>query len=122
MKFPTDLDEEFWTRNDELAMSSPAHPPMMNPVIIPSAAAQQPPTASLAAVINDDRAIAKLVSELLNRANLRERDVWEKLGIKQQSFSQYRSGRRRNPSVKWLARLVALCGGRLLIEFPTQQK
>ena len=93
----------------------------MIPFPIPSAAASQPPTASVQPVVNDDRAIAKLITELLNRANLRDRDVFEQLGIKQQSFSQYKSGRRRNPSVKWLARLVALCGGRLVIEFPPHQ-
>ena len=92
----------------------------MIPFPLPSTSSTTP-TSSLAVVVNDDRAIARLIEELLNRSNLTETELAERIGVARQSLHQYRSLRRKRPSIQWLARLVEAAGGRIYVEFPTRQ-
>lgn len=91
----------------------------MIPFPIPSQSVQTP-TSSLSVVLSDDRAIAKLIDELLDRSNLTVSEVAERIGTSKQSVHQYRSLRRKRPSVQWLTRLVEACGGRIYVELPTK--
>lgn len=92
----------------------------MNPFPFPSQSVN-PPTSNLAVVLHDDRAIARLIDELLDRSNLTVSEAAERIGVSKQSVHQYRSLRRKRPSIQWLARLVEACGGRIFVELPTKQ-
>lgn len=72
----------------------------------------------LAIISPDDRALTSLIARLIDTCGLHQAELANRMGVKRQSVNQYRIGRRTHPSVQWLARLVAACGGRLLIEFP----
>lgn len=91
--------------------------PSFQPVPLPSTSASSP--APIAVVLNDPRAITNLISQLLGRSGMTQAEMCRRLGIKPQSMQQYKGGRRSKPSVEWFARLVSVCGGRLIVEFPT---
>lgn len=79
-----------------------------------------PPSHPRAVLVADDRAVASLITLLLDRSGVSQHELARRLGIRVQSLAQYKRGKRSNPSVKWLARLVEACGGKLYVEFPTQ--
>lgn len=81
-------------------------------------AASTPLNSRLAVVSPDDRALTSLIARLIEDSGLHQVELANRMGVKRQSINQYRIGRRTHPSVQWLARLVAACGGRLIIEFP----
>lgn len=87
------------------------------PVPLPSTSASNP--ASIVVVLNDPRAVTNLISQLLARSGMSQAELCRRLGIRPQSLQQYRAGRRSKPSAEWLARLVQVCGGRMIVEFPT---
>ena len=92
---------------------------LLNPLPLnPSQSAT--PRNRLSVVVSDDRIILSLVGELLARSGMSDAEIAERLGVKRQSISQYRYGRRTTPSVRWLARLAELTGARLLIEWPAR--
>ncbi len=61
-----------------------------------------------------------LIEEILDRAGLPQSEICRRLGIKTQSLNQYRTLRRKRPSIQWLCRLADACGARLIIEFPAR--
>ena len=91
---------------------------MSNPIPLPSSSS--PSTSNLAVVLLDERAIAVLIDQLLARAGLSQAEVCRRLAISPSSFNQYRLHRRANPSIKWLVRLVEMCGGHITVEFPSK--
>lgn len=88
------------------------------PLPIPSLNSS-PLSPSRAAILTDDRAIVALIEQLLHRSGLKDSELARRMGIKQQSLSQYKYGFRHNPSVKWLVRLAEACGARIVVEWPT---
>lgn len=91
--------------------------PFEAPVPVPTVPASNP--ASIAVVLDDPKAVTSLIIQLLQRSGMSQAEMCRRLGIKPQSMQQYKAGRRMKPSAEWLARLVQVCGGRLLVEFPT---
>jgi hypothetical protein len=101
-------------------VNNSAYPPVPligAPVPLPSSQASNP--ASIAVVLDDPRAMTNLITQLLSRSGMSLAEMCRRLGIKPQSIQQYKAGRRMKPSAEWLARLVQVCGGRLIVEFPT---
>lgn len=76
------------------------------------------PSSDVAVVLTDAESTARIVEQVLERAGMSQREVARRLGIQPQSLNQYVRSRRMNPSVEWLARLVEVCGGQLLVRFP----
>lgn len=66
----------------------------------------------------DERSMIKLIEEIVDRAGVSRAELADRLGVKYQTFSQYTYLKRKRPSVQWLARLLAVTGGRLIVEFP----
>ena len=94
---------------------------MLNPIPLPAQhQSGLSSTPNLSPVLLDDRAIGAVVEQLLARAGLTQAEACRRLGIQPSSFNQYRLGRRRRPSVRWLVRLAGICGGRILVEYPTE--
>lgn len=79
------------------------------------------PTSSvdLVVLLSDDRSISALIDRLLDRANLTESALAERLGITRQTLHQYRMSRRKRPSVQWLVKLAAACGAKIVVELPS---
>lgn len=98
-------------------------PTDMTPVPIPSTSplpSAIAPTSPAAVVIPDDRYINGLIDALIERSGEPQSVLAQRMGIKKQSLNQYKTQRRGRPSVQWLARLAAICGARLVLEFPTR--
>lgn len=93
----------------------------MVPTVIPASAHSHTPKRSdLAIVLAEDKAVAYLLEELLSRSNLTIAELAARLGLRPQSLIQYRNRRRLKPSLQWFVRLVEACGGRIVLEMPTQ--
>lgn len=75
---------------------------------------------SLHSVVNDNRAIAHLIDQLLAASGFTNAELARRLGVVPQTLAQYRYGRRTHPSVQWVAKLVEVCGGKLYIELPSE--
>lgn len=90
----------------------------MTIIPLPSSSSS-PPSHPRAVLVADDRAVSGLITLLLDRSGVSQHELARRLGIKVQSISQYKRGKRANPSVKWLARLVEAVGGKLYVEFPS---
>lgn len=73
----------------------------------------------LVVLLGDERAISALIDRLLDRANLDEKSLAQRLGIKQQTLHQYRMSRRKRPSIQWLVKLASACGAKIVVEFPS---
>ena len=70
-------------------------------------------------IVCDDRAIARLLETLLERAGLSTRQAATALGFSSSNaVRQYISGRRAKPSLLWFVKFVEMCGGQLYISFP----
>ena len=93
-------------------------PESATPFLVPSSSSFPPLHKSLHVVLSDERAISVLVEQLLSRSNLSMKEISRRLGCTVQSVSQYKYGKRANPSIKWLVRLAEVCGARLTIEMP----
>jgi predicted transcriptional regulator len=89
----------------------------MDQVILPasSLATQR---ASILVILDDEKALTHLINQLLDRAGLSQAEVARRLGISKQGISQYRSLRRKKPSLQWFTKMVQVCGGRLSVDFP----
>lgn len=66
----------------------------------------------------DDSSMIKLIEEIIDRAGVSKAEIASRIGVRPQSFAQYTYLKRSRPSVQWLARLLAVTGGRLIVEFP----
>ncbi len=71
-------------------------------------------------VLPDSSVTKRLIELLLERAGLSQAECARRMGVETQSLHQYKKYR-ANPSVRWLARFVQTCGGRLIIELPERQ-
>lgn len=70
-------------------------------------------------VICDERAISRLLENLLERAGLTPRDAATRLGLKSANgVRQYLAGRRTKPSLIWFIKFCELCGAQVSITFP----
>jgi hypothetical protein len=76
-------------------------------------------TTSLHPLIHDERAVARLLEELLQKGGLTISGASRALGISAQTLRQYVHGPRRSPSLRWFLKLAEACGARVLIEFPS---
>lgn len=73
----------------------------------------------LTPVICDDRAVARLLEQLLEKAGITIKEAAEKLGMEStNSVRQYITGRRVRPSLMWFVRFAEMCGARVIIEWP----
>lgn len=89
--------------------------------IPPISAAKLPSSstgADLTILLADDRAVSALIEKLLDRANLSEKELAERLGVRPQTVHQYRMSLRKRPSIQWLVKLASACGAKIVIEFP----
>lgn len=87
-------------------------------MFIPPSSASSPPSLPRTVVVADDRAVASLISDLIERTGVSQHELARRLGIKVQSINQYKMAKRANPSIKWLMRLIEAGGGRLVVEYP----
>jgi len=91
------------------------------PTPLPSSFSSSRGPRPAAVIQSDPRGIPRLIEVILSRAGMPAAEVARRLGIQPQALNQYRTGRRINPSVLWLARLAAVCGGRVVVEFPERE-
>lgn len=90
-----------------------------SPTVVPSAVA--PLSASpLHVVLPDDRQVTALIEALISRSGLSIHEVARRLGVKRESVREYHKGKRVNPSMRWFSRLCAVCGAKLVVEFPSR--
>jgi len=68
--------------------------------------------------VGDRKAITAAIEEIMLRSGLGTSDIARQLGINRQSIGQYKWGKRNNPTIEWMIRLVHICGGKIVIEFP----
>ena len=89
------------------------------PTILPSSTQRQ--AASKKAIIpQDERAVMHIIDLLVARAGISQTEIAKRMGIKPQSLNQYLNRRRLNPSIHWMTRLAGVCGGRIVLEFPSE--
>lgn len=74
------------------------------------------PLPSVVTILDDPNSLPQLVALILERAGLTTREAAQRIGVQPETLRQYLSGRRKRPSVEWLARLAAVCGGRLVVQ------
>lgn len=70
-----------------------------------------------AVIIPDPVAVQNLIELLIIRSGANNSEVARMMGVKVQSLNQYRSLKRRRPSIQWLCRLAHACGARIVIEW-----
>lgn len=93
--------------------------PELTPLISPSSiSSPERNQRQHAVILDDDRAIQRLIELLLDGAGLPSSEIARRLGIRVQSLNQYRYLRRKRPSIQWMSRLAQACGGRLILELP----
>jgi predicted XRE-type DNA-binding protein len=92
----------------------------MNPIPLPSSYSP-PPRQSILVVLDDDRAMTSLIDQLLEKAGISQAEASRRLGVSKQAVSEYKNLKRRRPSIQWLAKLVQVCGGRIIVEFPPER-
>lgn len=88
------------------------------PFLMPSTASEKATLPTRFPLLDDDQTVMTAISVLLERSGLSQSDVARALGVTAQALNQYACGRRRRPSVTWLARLAAACGAHVILEFP----
>jgi hypothetical protein len=74
-------------------------------------------TSTLLPVVNDRRAMLKLLGFLLRKSNRSAADVAESMGIQASCVQQYMRGKRPKMGLEWFLRFVQACGGKVRIEF-----
>lgn len=62
----------------------------------------------------------RIIDALSRHSGLSMADMARILQVQHTSISQYREGKRNNPRMRWLLRLLALNNARLVIEFPRE--
>jgi hypothetical protein len=75
-------------------------------------------TTSLIPVVDDERAVARLLETLLHRSGLTVTEAARRLGVTPGTIRQYTTSRRTRPSLQWFVRFATLCGGRVTLEYP----
>lgn len=90
--------------------------PQMSSVIPGALQRRATPTTFL--VTPDEKMIPALLDRLLDTAGLSQSEAARRLGEGRQNISNLRHGRRRHLTLEWLARFVAVCGGKILVELP----
>lgn len=96
----------------------------MDTGMIPSAVRRASAPRRMAIVTASEVSISTVMDQLLDRAGLSKVEAAARLGVTKQLVDNvYQSPRReprRHPSFRWFVRFVAICGGRILIEFPEE--
>jgi DNA-binding XRE family transcriptional regulator len=75
----------------------------------------------LTRVVDDDRAIGRLLDLMISRAGLTLNETANRLGVSRQTLQAYVNGRAPNPSLRWMLRLCSLCGAEIQIKLPEKQ-
>lgn len=101
-----------------LDQATEPHP--LPPMPLPSSSPASALPASVMIIVEDDRAIQRLIETLLDRSGLTQSELARRLGITFQSLNQYKYLRRKRPSVQWFTRLAHACGARVVLEFPSR--
>ena len=107
---------------DSLRESSSDWAELMPWVPLPSKTVPIPVTYHLTTIICDERMIAKLLETLLARAGLSINEAARRLKCNASTISQYVNGRRTRPSLLWFLKIVALCGAKVSLEFPSDKR
>ena len=76
---------------------------------------------SLTPVVCDERAIAKLLEQVIHKGGLSIGEASRRLGVTTNTVRQYLHGRRTRPSLQWFIRLCEVCGAKVTVEFPSQR-
>lgn len=87
------------------------------PIGVPSNPASLYTPTAITRVVDDDRAIQRLLEIIIERAGLTSQAAAERLGMDKRSLYPYIKGQ-RSPSLKWLLRLCRLCGAELQVKLP----
>lgn len=80
------------------------------------------PSTPLAFIVGDESGISYLINEMLRHSGLTQAEAARRMGIPDSTIQQYRSMRRRKPSLVWISRLAAVCGARFVLEFPAEPR
>jgi hypothetical protein len=75
-------------------------------------------SSSLTPVVDDERAVARLLETLIYRSGLTTNEVARRLGVHPATIRQYLGSRRTRPSLQWFVRFATLCGARVTLEYP----
>jgi hypothetical protein len=89
-------------------------PPFIGPASAPAAV---PRHATHTPVVNDPRAISRLLEMALSKGGLSVSEAARRLDISPQAIRQYIHGR-RNPTIAQFIKLLGVTGARLVVEFP----
>lgn len=68
-------------------------------------------------VVADEGALRQLLGQLLMGAGFTIGEAARRLGVSRNGFAQYLNGH-RVPGLFWFVKVVSLCGGRVVVEFP----
>jgi hypothetical protein len=76
---------------------------------------------NLTPVVCDERAIAKLLEQVISKGGLSIGEASRRLGVTPNTIRQYLHGRRTKPSLFWFVKLCEICGAKVTVEFPSQR-
>lgn len=88
----------------------------MIPIPLPSTS--ETPRSNTSIILTDEQAIVALIDQLIHRSGLSYSEVARRLGVLPNAINQYRHFRRKRPSLWWMNRLAAVCGARIVVEWP----
>lgn len=87
-------------------------------MIAPMSAPERPDRAALP---SDPALFGEILDLVLRKSGLSQAEVARRLAERPQSIQQYRTGgARRNPSLKWFLRFIHICGGKVVVELPSE--
>ena len=66
----------------------------------------------------DRGSFPRIFRRMVDASGDSQKHLAESMGLKRQSLNQYIAGYRVNPSMEFVLRLAAVCGCRILIEYP----
>lgn len=73
---------------------------------------------SLTPLVNDQRAILRLLELILSKADINVPELARRLGVADNCIRQYVSGRRSKPSLQTFLRIAEAAGCKVMIQFP----
>lgn len=89
--------------------------------IVPARPPRVSQPTSLASVILRDAGIIRLLEDLVAATGMTQDKLAHRIGMKQQTFNQYMTGRVANPSLRQFIRIAEACGARVWVEFPNMK-
>ena len=72
---------------------------------------------SLTPVVCDERAIGRLLEQLIYKSGLNVNQAAKLMGVTSNTIRQYIAGRRSRPSLIWFVKLATACGASVQVEF-----